>query len=281
MTTETPTDPAAANDAARTVYLFGATPGTPRELMVALLDWARANNLDPDQVIGSEAAVVDLAARTISYKTPAGPDEPGAKRYGRMWVRPVTAPLLVEPPAELRRPPLGHTTDPPSGSTFAAPATGDDAAARLAAIRALYINLINRPAVEGDWLLAEIGRLAYMPPGATPPGPAGPPPADQAVPFGWARYARTCDPDRLLSGLGDLCYFLGGEWGSNGGGDASFTAHLLKLIVKAQATPERFVPLARAFPREVLAWQVWMNTDPMPTAAGLCAALTALTGDRA
>jgi hypothetical protein len=317
MTTETPTDLAAA---ARTVYLFGATPGTPRELRDALLGWARANDLDPDRVIGSEAAVVDLVDRTISYKTPAEPAEPGAKPYGKMWVRAVTVPLLVDPPAELRHSALGYVALP---VTVTARPAGD-AEARLAALRALYVELADGPPVSGDWLLAELGRLtrdaddriehaAALFRAGTRDGALwrqldrlaaalgmtwsiddhglavldaaadrlAEMSAHQALPFGWARYARTCDPDRLLSGLGDLCYFLGGEWGSDGGGDASFTAHLLKLIVKAQATPERFAALERAFPREVLAWRVWMNTDQMPTAAGLCAALTALTGDRA
>lgn len=103
--------------------------------------------------------------------------------------------------------------------------------------------------------------------------------AGRERPFGWARYERTCAPDRPLDGLGDLCYFLGGEWGENGGPDASFTAHLLKLIAKAD--PGRRAQLERGFPREVLAWRVWNDMDPSPTAAGLCAALTELTGDRA
>lgn len=112
--------------------------------------------------------------------------------------------------------------------------------------------------------------------------PADPPAGGaEARPFGWARYERTCAPDRVISGLGDLCYFLGGEWGKDGGGDASFTAHLLKLIVKAQSTPDRFAALEQAFPREVLAWRVWMAMPSIPTAAGLCTALTALSGDQA
>jgi hypothetical protein len=104
--------------------------------------------------------------------------------------------------------------------------------------------------------------------------PAAPDPAG----YDWTRYQRTCDPDRQLDGLGDLCLFLGGSW-SETPGASSFIGELLKLIVKAQATPERFAALERGFPREVFAWRVWMTYPSPVTAAGLCAALTMLTGE--
>lgn len=210
------------------------------------------------------------------------------------------------------------TTETPTDPAAAPPA--GDAEARLAALRALYAEMADGPPPNGDWLLSELGRLtrgAGVETAAAAARLANPDNllwkavdrlagalgmtwtlddhgyaviraaadrfaalrAQHERPFGWARYARTCDPDRLLGGLGDLCYFLGGEWGTNGGPDASFTAHLLKLIAKAD--PGRLAQLERAFPREVLAWRTWMSMDPTPTAAGLCARLTEMTGDRA
>jgi hypothetical protein len=97
--------------------------------------------------------------------------------------------------------------------------------------------------------------------------------------YEWERYERTIDPDAQLDGLGDLCLWLGGTWGDPhhggvGGTDrsegGSITALILRLIVKAQNTPERFAQLERAFPREVLAWRTWMlMADHSPTAREL------------
>jgi hypothetical protein len=97
--------------------------------------------------------------------------------------------------------------------------------------------------------------------------------------FHWERFRRTCSPDRQIDGLGDLCMFLGGTW-SESAESSSITAGILRLIVKAQATPERFSAIARAFPREVLAWKVWMGMSPSPTAGELYLELTG-TGVRA
>lgn len=100
-----------------------------------------------------------------------------------------------------------------------------------------------------------------------------PPEAAQSASFAWERYEHTIDPDAQLSGLGDLCAFLGGTWAETPGA-GSITAGILQLIVKAQATPERLLPLAQAFPREVIAWQTWMRMRPVPTARELYEALT-------
>ncbi|MFI7608881.1 hypothetical protein ACIBTV_27725 [Micromonospora sp. NPDC049366] len=94
------------------------------------------------------------------------------------------------------------------------------------------------------------------------PAPRYAPPAS----YDWGRYDRTCAPDRQLDGLGDLALFLGGS-------ENSFTGDLLKLLAKAQSTPERLRPLAFAFPREATAWLVWQRTQPIPLAAELCGAL--------
>jgi hypothetical protein len=96
--------------------------------------------------------------------------------------------------------------------------------------------------------------------------------------YRWERYARTCAPDHQLDGLGDLCAFLGGSW-SESEGSSSFTAGVLRLIAKAQATPKRFMALEGAFPREVTAWRVWSTMSPTPAARELCAVLVALTGE--
>lgn len=97
-------------------------------------------------------------------------------------------------------------------------------------------------------------------------------PAAAPEPFRWERYERTCDPDAQLDGLGDLCAFLGGTW-SEGVEGSSFTAMVLRLIVKSQATPEKFNAVERAFPREVTAWRAWMGLSPSPTARELYAVL--------
>lgn len=77
--------------------------------------------------------------------------------------------------------------------------------------------------------------------------------------------------DEPMSGLGDLALYLGGS-------ENSFTGELLKLIVKAQATPSNMQRLAIAFPIEVQTWQAWMDMHVegrAPTAAELTAQLMA------
>lgn len=68
--------------------------------------------------------------------------------------------------------------------------------------------------------------------------------------------------------LGDLALALGGCFDS-------FTGQLLQLVVKAQATAQNYERLLAAFPRIVRAWEIWMATDPAPTAEQLLAALDA------
>jgi len=89
----------------------------------------------------------------------------------------------------------------------------------------------------------------------------------------WRGYPRALDPGAQVDGIGDLCLFLGGSWETLAG-QSSFTGEVLKLIVKAQATPENFLGLALAFPRVVTAWRTWMDMRPIPTAAELAAELT-------
>lgn len=61
---------------------------------------------------------------------------------------------------------------------------------------------------------------------------------------------------RRIEDLGHLAELLGGSVDS-------FTGDLLRLIIKAQQTPSNFIPLRGAFPREVLAWEVWnLLADP-------------------
>ncbi len=93
-------------------------------------------------------------------------------------------------------------------------------------------------------------------------------PAAAPESFRWEDFRRTCAPDQVLSGLGDLCAFLGGTWSETLGG-ASVTAMVLHLIVKAQNTPEKFAAIERAFPREVTAWRIWNPMSPSPTAGEL------------
>lgn len=131
---------------------------------------------------------------------------------------------------------------------------------------------------------AEIGEIAaelggdnpyantVRPEGADPWWGCWTDPAAVPQPFGWERYERTIDPDAQIDGTGDLCQFLGGTW-SKSPESESITAKILKLIEKAQATPERFEPIARAFPREVTAWRTWMSMSPAPTARELYAEL--------
>lgn len=83
----------------------------------------------------------------------------------------------------------------------------------------------------------------------------------------WSGYPKACDDDRELSGLGDLALFLGGD-------ATSFTGDLLKLIAKSQATWSNYHSLLRAFPRQVIAWAVWMGMSPIPTARELRERLT-------
>lgn len=69
-----------------------------------------------------------------------------------------------------------------------------------------------------------------------------------------------------MYGLGDLALFLGGS-------ADSFTGDLLRLIAKAQSTPENLARLTRGFPAAVRAWAVWNGMDPCPTADQLAAEL--------
>lgn len=71
-----------------------------------------------------------------------------------------------------------------------------------------------------------------------------------------------------MSGLGDLARFLDGD-------ESSFIGEVLKLIVKAQATPEHMERLTLAFPDYVHAWRIWNTMSPIPTADQLDAELVA------
>lgn len=73
-------------------------------------------------------------------------------------------------------------------------------------------------------------------------------------------------PDQRLYGIGDLARALGGD-------ETSFTGDLLRLIGKAQATPENLGALARGFPRAVAAYSVWMTLSGPPTTDELLAQL--------
>ena len=87
--------------------------------------------------------------------------------------------------------------------------------------------------------------------------------------YQWQRYARTCAPETVIGGLGDLCAFLGGTWAAEAEG-SSVTALILRLIVKAQSTPDKYAAVCRAFPREETAWRVWTGmADHNPTAQEL------------
>lgn len=82
----------------------------------------------------------------------------------------------------------------------------------------------------------------------------------------WTGYPIALDPEAQVDGLGDLALFLGGS-------EDSFTGEVLKLITKGQSTPDNMDRLIVAFPREVVAWSVWMAQPEAPTAAELLAAL--------
>lgn len=71
-----------------------------------------------------------------------------------------------------------------------------------------------------------------------------------------------------MSGLGDLARFLGGD-------ESTFIGEVLKLAVKAQATPEHMERLTLAFPDYLHAWRIWNNMSPIPTADRLAAELVA------
>lgn len=250
------------------------------EQRAALIEWARQNGLDPARII-EDGMVVDLGARVIRYQEYVDEGTPGAWRPGPDAPprRSATAPLLVDPPPAAFGLPAPRYV-PPVGYRLAASVTIPGAAPSerdaLAELRALYADLADGPPVNGDWLLNELGRVLRR-----ADEPAAPVSVHMAAPtppaaFDWERYKRTCDPDRQLDGLGDLCLFLGGTWADPGKG--SFIGELLKLIAKAD--PERLARLAAGFPREVRAWQVWMPMSPSPTAAELCEVLTRADANR-
>lgn len=66
--------------------------------------------------------------------------------------------------------------------------------------------------------------------------------------------------DHPLPDLGDLALALGGEM-------TSFTGRLLELLYKAD--PENRDRLRIAFPREVRAWELWLEHAPEITAGQL------------
>ena len=70
--------------------------------------------------------------------------------------------------------------------------------------------------------------------------------------------------DRRMYGTGDLAVFLGGS-------ESSFTGLLIVLMQKAD--PGNLARLRLAFPREVLAWEVWNSMSPVPTFGELREAL--------
>lgn len=217
-------------EAAGKVWLFAPPPGAPANLRDALDRWARENRIDPRRAC--DGVEVDPLDQVIRYVELTDPHAPGAWRNGPdgVWRRRVTTLLLVEPSAELRRPPIGRASPPqPTEAVTLSAALNQHVERQRQAVA--------RAAVD------------------------------------WSTYARTCDPDRQLDGLGDLALFLGGSWSDTPGG-SSFTGELLKLIVKAQSTPDRLAALEAGFPREVRAWRVWMWMSPTPTAAELCATLT-------
>lgn len=213
--------------AAGKVWLFAPPPGAPANIQDALDRWARENRIDPRRAC--DGVEVDPLDQVIRYVELTDPHAPGAWCNGPdgVWRRRVTTPLLVEPPAELRRPPIGHAAPPqPTEAVTLSAALGQHVERQRQAMA--------RAAVD------------------------------------WSTYARTCDPDRQLDGLGDLALFLGGS-------EDSFTGKLLALIAKAQSTPANMAALEQGFPREVTAWRAWMQMSPSPTAAELCAILTLAT----
>lgn len=88
--------------------------------------------------------------------------------------------------------------------------------------------------------------------------------------FGGAHYAncpelRVVFADRLVD-VADLALVLGGD-------ATSFSCDLLRLIAKAQATPEHYALLRLGFPRQVRAWELWQAMPGPPTGEELLAAL--------
>ncbi len=72
----------------------------------------------------------------------------------------------------------------------------------------------------------------------------------------WSAYPKkACLLDDVLTDLGDLARFLGGD-------ETSFTGELLRLIAKARFDPENFNRFATGFPRHVAAWVMWHNLTP-------------------
>lgn len=70
--------------------------------------------------------------------------------------------------------------------------------------------------------------------------------------------------DLELHGLGDLAAVLGGS-------EDSFTGVLLHLIAKAD--PSNRARLLLAFPRQVRAWELWMEARPTPNGGQMLALL--------
>ena len=73
------------------------------------------------------------------------------------------------------------------------------------------------------------------------------------------------NPNRLpdshsLASWEFLCIYLGGS-------STSFTGRLLELAAKAD--PGNRSALRRAFPVEVMAWECWVISDPVPTVSEL------------
>jgi hypothetical protein len=91
------------------VFLCAADGNASDGRSEAVIRWARANNLDPARTLN--AIDVHLDTRIIRYEELADPGEPGVYSAGPHsgYRRRIESPLLVDPPAELLRPPLGFT----------------------------------------------------------------------------------------------------------------------------------------------------------------------------
>lgn len=84
------------------------------------------------------------------------------------------------------------------------------------------------------------------------------------------KYPGGLHPDTRLSASGDLARLLGGS-------PDSFTGRLLELA--AHADPGNKHRLRTAFPRELRAWEIWMQTEPAPTAGAMAELLRVLGYD--
>lgn len=78
------------------------------------------------------------------------------------------------------------------------------------------------------------------------------------------RIVGALDADTKITSYAELALALGGS------GD-SFTGQLLLLVAKAD--PGNRARLRRGFPRQVAAWEMWMEAAPHLTAGGLADAL--------